>query len=146
MKTCSKCKLEKNESCFNSKGNKLQSYCTECNIEYQKQHYIKNKNKYIVNARKTNKIQQEKLREKLWNYYLDNPCVDCGETNPIVLEFDHLKNKSFNISEMVRRRFSWSKIEQEISKCEVRCSNCHKIKTARQLEWYKEIMARSSNG
>jgi hypothetical protein len=40
---------------------------------------------------------------------------------------------------MVAQGFLVDKIKFEIEKCEVRCSNCHKIKTVKQQLWYKFI-------
>jgi hypothetical protein len=46
-----------------------------------------------------------------------------------VLEFDHLHSKDFNISDAARKGVSMKKLNAEIAKCEVRCSNCHRRKT-----------------
>lgn len=63
----------------------------------------------------------------LWEYLGDHPCVDCGEEDPIVLEFDHVAGtKEFPVSEGVSRMYSIKKIKAEIDKCEVRCANCHR--------------------
>ena len=56
-------------------------------------------------------------------------CVDCGENNHIVLDFDHLRDKKYNISQMVHEGFSWVAIMKEVAKCEVVCANCHRIRT-----------------
>jgi len=69
---------------------------------------------------------------KAWEYLAAHPCVDCGETDPIVLQFDHVAEKRRDISEMVRAGFSWPAIESEIARCQVRCGNCHRRKTARE--------------
>lgn len=37
---------------------------------------------------------------------------------------------------MVRDRCSWEKVKTEIAKCEIRCANCHAVKTAKQFGWY----------
>jgi hypothetical protein len=64
--------------------------------------------------------------------------VDCGESDPVVLEFDHLDGevKAGNICTMVNRPCLWEAIVAEIEKCEVRCSNCHRRRTARQMGWW----------
>jgi hypothetical protein len=57
------------------------------------------------------------------DYLRSHPCVDCGEIDPIVLEFDHVSGKEHNISSMLT--YSLDRIKQEIERCEVRCANCH---------------------
>lgn len=77
-----------------------------------------------------NKKRIQKNKDYVQNYLSDHPCVDCGEKNPIVLEFDHITDDKFmNISNMVAKAYSLERIKLEISKCEVRCANCHRIVT-----------------
>ena len=69
-------------------------------------------------------------------YLVTHPCVDCGEADPIVLEFDHVKGKkTCDISKMSGHARSLLVIEKEIAKCEVRCANCHRRKTRKQFSW-----------
>lgn len=96
---------------------------------------------YYLSHKKSHKLRVNRYinqnRLRLWNYLLSHPCVDCGENNPIVLEFDHIKgNKLLTLAKMVTK-YSWKNLEQEINKCEVRCANCHRIKTAKQRGWYQ---------
>lgn len=83
-------------------------------------------------------------REYLWNYLKNNSCVDCGEDDPIVLQFDHVRGiKKFNVSQSVRDKKSIETIDKEISKCEVRCANCHTRKTAKDFKYYaKQLLVR----
>lgn len=55
-------------------------------------------------------------------------CIDCGLKDFRVLDFDHVTGeKKFNIGHELS--FSKQKVINEINKCNVRCSNCHRIKT-----------------
>lgn len=75
--------------------------------------------------------------ENLFEYLQSHPCVDCGETDPIVLEFDHVcrETKTNNISRIVST-CKWEKVIAEIEKCVVRCANCHRIKTGLENGWW----------
>jgi hypothetical protein len=89
------------------------------------------------------KINQSKARIRnrkfLLEYLKSHPCIDCGERNPIVLEFDHkaTHKKEYTIANMTGSSYSLEKIKAEVSKCDVRCANCHRIKTANDLNWFK---------
>ncbi len=49
----------------------------------------------------------------------------------MVLEFDHLRDKRFDIGASLPYR-NWQSILDEIAKCEVVCANCHRRRTARR--------------
>ena len=75
---------------------------------------------------------------KVYEYLCSNPCVDCGESDPMFLEFDHVRGKKLhNVGTLLRNNKGWNVIEKEIAKCDVRCIKCHRIKTAKQFGWYK---------
>lgn len=74
-------------------------------------------------------LRRREVKIFIKDYLLKNPCVDCGEANPVVLEFDHVRGRKFkDIHTMIRNRYNIKAITKEIEKCEVRCSNCHKIR------------------
>jgi hypothetical protein len=77
-------------------------------------------------------------------YLLAHPCVDCGETDLLVLEFDHLRDKKYNIGEMVNRDFTWGSILREIEKCEVVCANCHRRRTYTRRRTYRSLRSTDS--
>ena len=114
------------------------------NKEKQKQwaseHYLRNKEKMKLKAIANNKLARMRNKEFIENYLLSHPCVDCGNNNIIVLEFDHVRDqKLYNVSDMVFRSFSLKTIQKEIDKCEIRCANCHRIVTHnRRIESSKQ--------
>lgn len=71
---------------------------------------------------------REANKERIYEYLLVHPCVDCGESDPIVLEFDHVRGtKKKNVSRMAcGSTYSWTAIKIEIDKCDIRCANCHR--------------------
>jgi hypothetical protein len=93
-----------------------------------------NKDAYKNAARKHDKIKHEQIRSYIAGYLSRHPCLDCGEADPIVLEFDHRNrpDKKFNIGDAARKRFSLAKVVSEIDKCDVRCANCHRRKTFKE--------------
>jgi len=80
---------------------------------------------------------RESLSARIDQYLYAHPCVDCGEENIALLDFDHLRDKTADISTMVRDAFSWEQIAQEIAKCAVRCANCHARVTASRIGAYR---------
>ncbi len=114
-----------------------QTICKVCQSNRAKVHYAKHKDTYY--QRKKNR--REATYRKLKQYLQAHPCVDCQERDFVVLEFDHVRGeKKLGVAEMASRGISWAEIEKEIEKCEVRCANCHRRKTAKQLGyWYTSI-------
>ena len=61
---------------------------------------------------------------------LQSGCTDCGyNLHAVALDFDHLPGciKKFNISQSIVNH-SWENILVEIAKCQIVCSNCHRIR------------------
>ena len=75
--------------------------------------------------------QRDAKRQWVCEYLIDNPCVDCGEEDILVLEFDHRGDspKSKAVSVMINSTYSLKTLIAEVEKCDVRCANCHKRKT-----------------
>jgi hypothetical protein len=76
---------------------------------------------------------KQQFKKRLLDIKEASGCVDCGLKNHIVLDFDHLHDKKYNISRMIHDGFSWAAIKKEIAKCEVVCANCHRIRTHDRL-------------
>jgi hypothetical protein len=136
MKQCSKCKQIKPLDEYSMKRGKHTTRCKPCNNEYFKKWYKSNKDVHKDRVLTNNKLYKEAAREYVLTYLKGHPCVDCGETNPVVLEFDHIHGKNKNISVMLSHGYSVETLSKEIALCEVRCANCHRIKTAHQFGWW----------
>lgn len=137
-KFCSNCQKEKNIEEFRpnkTKKDGYQHYCIECDKVFQKEWYIKNKERLIKKAKENNTKNAVEMRQLVLDYLKHNSCVRCGESNILVLEFDHLKDKKFNIAQLANK---WKEeLLAEMAKCQVLCANCHKIKTHEQRNTYK---------
>lgn len=143
MRVCAICRLEKDLSSYGYKSRKrgtFSSYCRECNRGYQRKHYKENRADYRDKHNKRRVRVMGEYRLLIKEYLDKHPCVDCGEKDHLVLEFDHIRGqKRAEVSTLVHDTLSWEKISEEISKCEVRCANCHKRRTAKQLGWWKSL-------
>jgi Zn-finger protein len=76
-------------------------------------------------------------RGYVFDYLKTHPCVDCGESNVLALEFDHLHSKKFDISNALITNKTMAILKAEIKKCVVRCSTCHRIKTHIERDTWK---------
>jgi hypothetical protein len=135
---CQACKPI-NEFAFASiKLGNRQDHCRACHAAYRRAHYLANKPDYIRRAIAQVKDRRAENRREIFSYLEAHPCVDCGERDVLVLEFDHrdrdLKWKTVALLAMTKR---WQRVRQEIEKCDVRCVNCHRRRTAHQFGWAK---------
>lgn len=101
---------------------------------YAREHYQRNSQLYKRRARVHTRAMARAVRMFIRGYLATHPCVDCGESDPIVLEFDHRAPalKVFNIGESNSLSKSIKSVRFEVSKCDVRCSNCHRRRTFTQ--------------
>ena len=90
--------------------------------------------KYYKENREWFKERNRKRKEEFRAYYQEaknKPCTDCGiQYHPICMEFDHRdpSTKLFNVSQP-QNVSSLQKLKDELAKCDVVCSNCHKLRT-----------------
>lgn len=133
-KKCTSCKINKNISCFNKNRTKKDgrhNVCKNCNKKVAKKHYNKNK-KECIDKNLSNRLKKQ---EYVWEYLSNHPCEECGESDILYLEFDHIKDKKFSISRLIRQGASLDNIKKEISKCQILCLKCHRLKTATDFKW-----------
>ena len=97
--------------------------------EQWRKHYAKNRQKYIDKASRYKKLLQlliKKVKES-------RPCADCKKKYPYyVMDFDHREDKLFNIGGCYTNT-GMAKLKEEINKCDLVCSNCHRIRTHGRL-------------
>ena len=79
--------------------------------------------------------KQKEIKEWMENYKDNLECEECGENHPACLDFHHEepKDKIYSISTMVSQGMDIKDIQEELSKCIVLCSNCH-----RKLHWFEK--------
>lgn len=90
-------------------------------------HYQRNKQVYLdknKRRRQENAAYVRSIKEK-------GSCLDCGIKDWRVLDFDHLPQyeKVADIASPLARSWGRDKLNKEIAKCELVCSNCHRIRT-----------------
>ena len=117
------------------------NYCRPCHSEYHREHYLANKQRYIDNAAKRRRKMVEERVRYLVEFLRKHPCADCGERDVLVLEFDHRRDKLFEIGKGLHDR-SWQSILDEIAKCDVVCANCHRRRTARRRGSFRVVLAK----
>lgn len=132
-KQCYKCKEVKELTAFNKNKTKADGHntvCRECMKTYLQNHYTNNKTYYKTKARKWETFNLDVISSLKAN----TPCSDCGQFyDPICMDFDHIHSKQFNISASFRTYgYSLITILKEIEKCELVCSNCHRLRTKRR--------------
>lgn len=113
-----------------------QHRCRDC----WRRWYVDNKDGHVAEVRRRNALRTADNRRRLAAHLLENPCVDCGETDLRVLDLDHRDpaTKRAEVSRLVFRA-QWSRVAAEIALCDVRCANCHRRRTAQQLGWWSAL-------
>jgi len=141
LRVCARCHVAKPLSEFPIKSAARQtyrSYCRPCCSEYGKEHYRKNVAAYMARSKVRGPIDRKRNREFITQYLSTHPCVDCGEADPVVLEFDHRDptTKKADVGRLIHTT-TVAIVRAEVDKCDVRCGNCHRIRTATQFGWYR---------
>jgi hypothetical protein len=146
MKRCTHCKTEKPETEFSSRQKATDgkaSWCRGCFKDNWRKRYYNNHVLYKSrHSESRNRLRNEKAR-RVYEYLKQHGCVDCGEPDPIVLEFDHKSDsdKFESVTQMIVNNASWENIAGEIQKCDVRCANCHRRRTAAQFNYKRFIFS-----
>jgi len=136
MKICSHCEITKEDTEFNKKRKGLQPFCKLCQRERSRQQYEENKEHQKKNIYAARKVRRKLLHEHLLELFKFG-CLDCGITDPEVLEWDHRENKKYDISKMIVDGFSIERVDKELENCDLVCANCHRKRTYKRNKCYK---------
>lgn len=132
----------------------MEKTCTKCWDEKPLNDFVKDRNRsdgrgswcrlcHRAVSRKSIKRWREKNLKTYLSDYFDErylrlralkaePCMDCGETYPwYVMDFDHRDRatKIGCVATMVRQTIAWERVLAEISKCDLVCVCCHRLRT-----------------
>lgn len=130
------------------KKDNRQAKCKKCQRYYHTNiWYPRNRRKHIDRVVERKKKSRKKHFLKILKEYFSKGCIDCGEKDNRVLEFDHVRGEKKRLGSagcdgvmgLVRQGYAWETIKKEIDKCEIRCRNCHKIKTYEEFNYYKDL-------
>jgi hypothetical protein len=137
LKICAECKIEQTLDNFASNKSKpdgKSDKCRTCKKAYNVEYY--KRTKHIHNP--SRHVRREFMREQAKTYVRklkSAPCTDCNNTyHFMAMDFDHVQdNKVRDIADMVRHGATIKTLAEEISKCELVCAVCHRLRTAYRL-------------
>jgi hypothetical protein len=147
-KVCNKCGIDQPLTSYsyrNKVTGELRSQCKACCSAHRKHYYTEHTAAQIQNVKQYTALTLAINRTNVINHLNNNPCVDCGCSDVRVLQFDHIDHtsKAFSIAAKMDK-YNWCKLYQEISKCVVRCANCHLIRTGKQFGYWREAVTKYS--
>lgn len=134
LRRCGRCGHQLPPECFNRLREGRQWWCRSCFAAYfRARGDLHRQQSYAAKV-----VRMQALREHVLDHLRHTPCVDCGERDPVVLEFDHVGEKVSSISKLVSDGASRTAVDTEIARCEVVCTNCHRRRTARRGGWRRD--------
>lgn len=140
VKECRSCGVFKEYSQFNRAKKNYDGHaysCQACSRPYAKKYYEANRERLKDSQSASLEESIAVKREYLINHYRNNPCVDCGESNVLVLQSDHQRDKVYEVARLVNSGHSLQKLIDELAKCVTRCANCHQIATANTFGFWR---------
>jgi hypothetical protein len=112
---CTKCKKVKHHTKFSGDkyaNDNIKPHCIACEVSHKS-------------------LKFKRRRRLIGNYKVKKGCIDCGyNEHAVALHFDHrdLSEKEGGIAVLVGKS-PIKKLFAEIRKCDIRCANCHAVKT-----------------
>lgn len=122
---CKRCEKTLPLTAFNRYKDGHQWWCRECFKVY----FRERGRKHLEQVEKSRSARRERAHDYVLTHLRTVACVDCGERDPLVLEFDHLGDKVSEVGTLVGEAKRIDLIAAEIAKCAVVCCNCHRRRT-----------------
>ena len=142
QRKCDHCKETKNIEEFNWKYKALgvrHDTCRECMKWFVRRYFQGSAHdEHLKNVKERKTAAREVAKQYVWDYLSTNPCIQCGESDPRVLEFHHRGDKDKDVAYFVGGGWSVGRIQEEIDKCDVLCANCHRKLTVEERGWFRK--------
>lgn len=149
-KRCGRCKQSRPLTEFNRRRasrDGLHSICRDCNRAKARAYYSLNREAHIRRIVAAKGERRGRALELVARYLLAHPCLDCGEADIRVLDFDHRdgSDKATEVMRLAQDGHALKRVAAEIAKCDVRCRNCHAIVTYERMgaNWRSTIRRRA---
>lgn len=115
-KLCTKCGKMLPLEMFDKDRNQ----CKDCRKAYRKQRRKEHPEIHLAQQLRRQKRQGDWINEQ------KTPCIICGESEPMCIDFHHIdpNEKEFTIGKHRSRSKTW--LSTEIKKCVCVCANCHR--------------------
>jgi hypothetical protein len=110
--------------------------CVRCYKVYDIEKFQQTHKTYVLClfCRNDDKMRTFDFKQIYYDYKQSRgPCVDCGENNIRVLDFDHIDREQKSIP--VSRCLTLDDLYEEGGKCEMRCVMCHIRRTKQQMNY-----------
>lgn len=125
VKFCPHCEQTRDVSLFYAKSGRPgehHSWCKTCHRTYYKAKGPE------YNLKFQNRLREEK-QEYVRKIKAQRGCSECGERRHPCLEYHHVdpKTKSGVVWKIANSNATYARIDAEIAKCIVLCSNCHRV-------------------
>lgn len=131
MRRCGRCSQTLPETAFNRHPKGRQWWCRECYREY-----FRARGELHRRQSAAAKARRQRLALRFVAEFKEKrTCADCGEADPVVLEFDHIGPKRGELSALAAEGYSIEVLKNELEHCEPVCVNCHRRRTGRREGW-----------
>ena len=133
LRRCGRCGEDLPTANFNRHATGYQWWCRECFRAY----FRARGEVHREQSREARRRRRREVRAFLDDYLRSHACAECGEADPIVLEFDHVGAKRGHVAVLAGGGISMRGIKRELVNCEVVCVNCHRVRSARAQQWWR---------